>query len=241
MGVAFFDLDRTLLAVNSAVLWVRAEVAAGHVRRRDAARGALWFARYQLGWVPEPAELARAVALLAGTDAEALRARTRAFYLQAVRGRYRPGALAALAEHRRRGDRRVLLTSSSGYLADLVAAELDLEATLCNRFELDAGGRHTGRTLGPLCFGEGKRAHAEAYAREAGVPLADCAFYTDSFTDLSVLEVVGHPVAVHPDPRLRREAARRGWPVVDWGVPAASAGTPATGAPSGDPAGAGSC
>jgi hypothetical protein len=78
-------------------------------------------------------------------------------------------------------------------------------------------------------FGPGKRTHAERYSQEAGVPLSACAFYTDSYSDLPVLEVVGRPVAVHPDHRLRREAARRGWPVVDWGVP--TAGAPATGSP----------
>ena len=86
---------------------------------------------------------------------------------------------------------------------------------------MDAEGLHTGQPLGEVCFGEGKRLHAEAYAAEAGVPLSACAFYTDSYSDLPVLEVVGRPVAVNPDRRLRREALRRGWPVVDWGVPPA--------------------
>jgi phosphoserine phosphatase len=83
--------------------------------------------------------------------------------------------------------------------------------------------------MGEVSVGPGKRTHAERYAREVGVPLSACAFYTDSYSDLPVLEVVGRPVAVHPDHRLRREALRRGWPVVDWGVP--TAGVPATGSP----------
>ena len=62
-----------------------------------------------------------------------------------------------------------------------------------------------------------KLGYAEAYARARGVSLADCWFYTDSYSDLPVLERIGHPVVVNPDPRLRREAERRGWPVEFWG------------------------
>ena len=57
---------------------------------------------------------------------------------------------------------------------------------------------------------------AEVYARDRGVSLSDCWFYTDSYSDLPVLERIGHPVVVNPDPRLRREAERRGWPVEWW-------------------------
>ena len=93
---------------------------------------------------------------------------------------------------------------------------------LCNRFEVDASGLYTGRPLGEVCFGEGKRLYAEDCASEAGVPLSACSFYTDSYSDLPVMEVVGRPVAVHPDRRLQREALRRGWPVVSWGGPSGS-------------------
>ncbi len=227
MSVAFFDLDKTLLSVNSGSLWIRRELALGHITRLQALRASLWIARYHLGFVSMEDAVLVAISQLAGTSAQALQERTATFYAEQVRPLYRPGALRALEEHRGAGDRLVLLTSSSGYLSELVARELRLDSILCNRFEVDERGLHTGRPLGAVCFGPGKRTHAEGYAREVGVPLSACAFYTDSYSDLSVLEVVGRPVAVHPDHRLRREAARRGWLVVDWGVPAA--GVPAAG------------
>jgi HAD superfamily hydrolase (TIGR01490 family) len=223
MSVAFFDLDKTLLAVNSGTLWIRRELALGHLSRFQALRASLWIARYHLGFVSMEDAVRAAIAQLAGTHAQTLQERTVAFYEEQVRPLYRPGALRALDEHRGAGERLVLLTSSSGYLSELVARDLRLDAILCNRFEVDERGLHTGRPLGAVCFGPGKRTHAEDYARQVGVPLSACAFYTDSYSDLSVLEVVGRPVAVHPDHRLRREAARRGWPVVDWGLPVAGA------------------
>jgi HAD superfamily hydrolase (TIGR01490 family) len=220
MSVAFFDLDKTLLAVNSAALWIRREQALGHISRWQALGASVWMARYHLGFVSMQDALLAAIGHLAGTAVAPILERTTAFYEEQLRVLYRPGALRVLEEHRQAGDRLVLLTSSTGYLSELVARDLRLDAILCNRFEVDAEGLHTGKPLGVVCFGEGKRTCAEGYAREVGASLAACAFYTDSYSDLPVMEVVGRPVAVHPDQRLRREALRRGWPVVDWGVPA---------------------
>ena len=130
---------------------------------------------------------------------------------------YRTGARPALERHRTRGDRVVLLTASSIYLSELVQEDLELDDVLCNRFEIDAEGLHTGEAVGALCFGAGKLPYAEAYARSRGVELDDCYFYTDSYSDLPVLERIGHPVVVNPDPRLRTEAERRRWPIESWG------------------------
>src|SRR5262249_50238053 len=94
-----------------------------------------------------------------------------------------------------------------------------LDEVLCNRFEVDGQGVYTGRVSGALCFGLGKLAHARTFAQRAGMRLSDASFYTDSYAGLPVLEAVGRPVAVNPDGRLRHEAMRRRWEVVDWGVP----------------------
>ncbi|GMU60711.1 MAG: phosphoserine phosphatase [Myxococcaceae bacterium] len=221
MTVAFFDLDRTLLAVNSGTLWVRREVALGFLRKRDALRAALWLARYQLGFASAEKLVEDAVAQLAGSPAEPLRERTRRFFEAEVRPTYRPGGRQALEHHRQRGDRVVMLTSSTNYLAELVADELGLDEILCNTLEVGPDGRHTGRVVGRVCFGAGKLPYAQDAAQKHGVALEACTFYTDSFSDLPVLERVGRPVAVNPDPRLRRQAGRRGWTVTDWGEPQA--------------------
>ncbi|MBX5484894.1 MAG: HAD-IB family hydrolase [Myxococcaceae bacterium] len=219
MAIAFFDFDRTLIAANSAVLWLRSELRLGHISPFKALAAMVWVARYHLGFAGRGEGLKHAIASLAGSSETEFRERTIAFYERKVRGLYRPGARRALDEHRARGDRLVLLTSTSFYLAELVARDLQLDAVLCNRFEVDAGGLYTGRPLGDVCYGEGKLLHAERYARSASVSLSECAFYTDSFADLPVMAAVGRPVAVNPDGRLRRIALSRHWEIVDWGEP----------------------
>ena len=212
-------MDKTLLPVNTGRLWIRKELALGHLSVREALRAGVWLAQYSLGFTALDDIVRRVIGSLAGGYAGPVQERTTAFYQAHVRGLYRPGGIRTLEEHRRAGDRLVLLTASSLYLAGLVGRELDLDEVLCNRLEVDDQGRHTGRTIGEICFGAGKLQYARAFAAREGVELTECFFYTDSYSDITVLEAVGQPVAVNPDRRLRRAAVRRGWPVVDWGAP----------------------
>ncbi len=221
MRLAFFDLDKTLLAVNSGTLWVRREAALGHLTKRQAVRAAWWLTRYQLGFASAETMVAEAVRQVGGTVAAELMARTQTFYDGEVRTLLRAGALEAVERHRGAGDRLVMLTSSSNYLAELFARDLRFDSVLCNRLQVGADGRHTGLVEGRICFGEGKLVHARAEAERAKGTLKDAAFYTDSFSDLPVLQAVGIPVAVNPDQRLRRHAQKQGWAVVDWGEPLA--------------------
>lgn len=225
MAIAFFDLDLTILARNSGTLWVKSELRTGHITRWQALKAFAWLTRYHLGFARLEDALLESISSLAGKLEKDVLARTRAFYEAEVRPLVRPGAQAAIERHRAQGDLLWLLTSSSNYLSEAVAAQLSLHGALCNRFEVDATGRYTGQPAGALCYGPGKVEVAKAFAKEKGVPLAECAFYSDSTSDLPMLEAVGHPVAVNPDPRLRRIALRRKWPVEDWGTPA-GAGRP---------------
>lgn len=215
-GAAFFDMDRTLLAVNSGNLWIRAEVRGGHLSRWQALRGLFHIARYQLGMAAIEDVLLDAVRLLGGSLEVDLAARTQAFYAREIAHQVRPGAAGALQRHRAAGRPLVLLTTSSNYLAGPVAEALGMDACLCSRFEVTADGRFTGEPIAPLCYGAGKVEIAARWAAEQGIDLGASWFYTDSASDLPMLEQVGHPVAVHPDPRLKRRAKRAGWAMEAW-------------------------
>ena len=227
-GVAFFDPDRTLLATNSARDWILRELRLGHMGRIEVARAAIWIGFYQLGFAQMEATIRKAVATLEGKSEEALRQRTRDFWLEDVVHQVRPGAQAVLDRHRSQGDLLVLLTSTSNYLSALASSALGLDDYLSNFLEV-RGGCFTGTLREPLCFGVGKTVYARHYAEHRDIPLDRCAFYTDSFSDLPGLELVGQPVAVHPDPRLERVARRRGWAVELWGTPPPRASDPTMG------------
>lgn len=215
-AIAFFDLDRTLIATNSAKGWVRRQIRQGHVSRRQAARAGLAIGLYRLGVADMERLIRGAVRELEGEDEDDLAARSLTYWREEVAGTIRPGARAAIAHHRSHGDRLVVLTASSPYLGEAARAALEMDAVLSNRFEVEDG-RFTGVALDPLCFGMGKATLAAEHAAAFGIELVDCSFYTDSFTDLPAMEAFGDPVAVHPDPRLLRAARKRGWRVERWG------------------------
>jgi phosphoserine phosphatase len=83
---------------------------------------------------------------------------------------------------------------------------------ICTRFEV-VDGIFTGRPVEPICYGPGKLHWARIYARERDLDLSTSYFYTDSYTDLAMLQAVACPVAVNPDARLRRHAQKQGWPI----------------------------
>jgi len=138
----------------------------------------------------------------------------REWYTSEVSGYFRSFVLDRVREHRDAGHAVALLTGGTHYLNDLIAEALGLEHVLASKLEV-VDGRFTGKPHGPLCYGRGKLTYALRFAEEHGVDLEKSYFYTDSVTDLPMLQRVGNPVAVCPDPRLRREAKSRGWLILD--------------------------
>jgi HAD superfamily hydrolase (TIGR01490 family) len=212
---AFFDLDGTLLTVNSANLWIKRELRLGRIPYWQFLRAALWLFGYRLGMLDMDRALSAALLQLRGVDEESIRKETHLWWRQEVRPFIAPGARAVLDMHRLRGDLLVLLTSSSRYASEMAREEFGLDHVLFQGYEV-RDGRFTGSPVRPLCYGPGKVAIAEAWAKEQNIDLLHSSFYSDSSTDVPMLERVGNPYVVFPDARLRRIARQRGWPLLDW-------------------------
>lgn len=212
-AAAFFDLDRTVIAVNSARLWLRQMWRDGELGTTDLIRSMGYLVGYKLALVDVEGLTRRAVERLEGLDEETMRRRVHRWYEREVRRHIVPQMVEMIEDHRRRGHPIVLLTTSSPYVSECVASELDLDDILCTRFEVGEDGQFTGRLDGPVCYGKGKVHRSERWAREHGVCLGRSYFYSDSYTDRPMLERVAHGVAVNPDPRLALWARRRGVPV----------------------------
>lgn len=216
MALALFDLDRTLLDVNSGRSWAVSQWREGRIRASDLAWAAYWLLRYELGHdAGLDVALEAAARSVAGEREADLEARVNTWFAREIHGRLRPGARAALAAHRARGDTLVLATSGSIYAARAAVAAYGLDDQVATTLEV-VDGRFTGR-LTVSAIGPGKTRAARAWAARAGFDLADAWFYTDSASDRSLLEAVGRPRVVAPDRALARLAAARGWVVEDWG------------------------
>ncbi|PIE18688.1 MAG: HAD-IB family hydrolase [Proteobacteria bacterium] len=221
---AFFDLDGTLLSVNSGRLWVAFERRLGRITGAKYAEALLYFALYRLDRIDMHAVLRKALSVYEGEREEVLRARTRRWYLDEVAPKVAPGAYPVLDAHRAAGHRLVLLTSSSVYESEIATEHLGLDDYLAATYEV-VDGCFTGEPSLPLCYGAGKVHFAEDYARRHDVDLATSFFYTDSVTDIPMLQRVGQPRVVNPDLGLRWAARRQGWRILDWGRPEVAATT----------------
>jgi HAD superfamily hydrolase (TIGR01490 family) len=213
----FFDLDKTLLDVNSGSEWLRHEFAAGRVSIWQTVQALVWLLFYHFFGSDMTKPLRLAMQSLKGIKESEIIERSDAFYESHMSGHLRPGARKALEHHRSQGHTLVLLTSSSSYLARKVSEDLKLDGHLATTLGVDDAGFLTGEPGGTICFGGGKVVLAQGFLDAHGGSLDDCVFYTDSYSDLPMMEAASEAVAVNPDPRLRKEAERRGWRICDWG------------------------
>jgi HAD superfamily hydrolase (TIGR01490 family) len=215
-AAAFFDLDRTLLDMNSSTLWARHELLGGGISIRQFGRVVVWNTLYHLSLIDIETAFQEALRHYRGRLYQELDAETRDWFARDVAHHLRPGAERALREHRERGHQMVLLTSASAFAARAARDTWQLDDFLSNDFPTDEQDRLLGSFVRPLCYGHGKVQRARAWASERGVDLGDCYFYTDSYSDAPMLGAVGNPRVVSPDPRLNRAARQRGWPILQW-------------------------
>lgn len=215
MRAAFFDMDKTLVRVNTGQLYMQWRYARGESGIADVARVTWWSLQYTLGLVDAGAVSRYAARTLAGRDERAFAEECRGWYASMVRQHLTELARAEVRRRRDDGLVPVVLTGSSPYAAGPLADELGIEHVICSRLAVREG-RFTGDVEAPLCFGEGKLARAMEWATAHHVDLAASAFYTDSLSDLPMLEKVGEPRVINPDPRLRVLARERGWPIEIW-------------------------
>jgi HAD superfamily hydrolase (TIGR01490 family) len=213
---ALFDMDRTLVRKETASLYVRYQRMLGEATRRDSLRVLYWVAQYTIGVIDAPEVASRALAPLEGTAEVALAARCDDWFRRFVEPHVCDRGRRAVEEHRARGDTLAIVTGASPYVAKPLARRLGIPHVVTSELEVDANGVFTGRFVSPLCYGNGKVERTRRLARDLGFALEDAVFYSDSFTDLPLLEAVRQPVIVNPDTRLRRVARRRGWRIEAW-------------------------
>jgi HAD superfamily hydrolase (TIGR01490 family) len=152
---------------------------------------------------------------LAGRPVRAMEYLAGDFVADWVRPAVSRRALAALEDHRRQGHRLLLLTGCPEFLIRPLAEDLGIDSIIGSRLE-EKDGRWTGRLIPPHPYGEAKRGLLETWAKRETVCLDQSHAYADSPADTAVFEAVGYPHVVNPGRVMRRLAADRGWPVLDW-------------------------
>ncbi len=214
MIAAFFDMDNTLLSLDTGTSYTRFLYQRGELKKRMVAKVLYWSALYKLALLDMESVFVRLCEDLAGDSEADMIAKCELWYREHVAPSVAPAARVALEHHRAAGHVVVLATGSTVYAARPVARGVGIDHVLASELEV-ASGAFTGKPRA-LCFGHHKVTLAEGWARAHGVDLASSYFYSDSYNDLPMLSRVGQPIAVNPDARLRRHARRRGWQIQRW-------------------------
>jgi HAD superfamily hydrolase (TIGR01490 family) len=212
---AFFDLDKTVIDRASIAAFGRPFRRGGLITRRVVVR-AITSQLIYLHLGADEARLARVretmLKLTRGWERQRVGEIVRQTLLETVEPIIYAEALELMGVHRRRGDRIYLVSASPEEIVLPLAEMLGADGAIASKSEVDADGRYTG-AMAFYASGPGKADAIRALAEGSGFDLAGSTAYSDSATDIPMLEAVGHPVAVNPDRPLARIARERGWEV----------------------------
>jgi HAD superfamily hydrolase (TIGR01490 family) len=216
-SAAFFDVDGTLLDGDTDILWGR---YLGQTRRIPLRRW-LWleweFLLHQLGRSRAEPWVWLQTARAAGHRPEEMVSLYSEFAAFEVIPRRVPAGMEAIAWHRSRGHRVVLLSAVATWRLQAIRDLLGADDILGTGLEI-RDGRFSGEILQPYCYGEGKVHWASRFCHEHGVARENTWYYGNSRGDIPMLRWSARPRAVRPDRWLAREAARCGWPVLHSGA-----------------------
>jgi HAD superfamily hydrolase (TIGR01490 family) len=212
---AFFDLDKTIIAKSSTLAFSKPFQAGGLISRRAVLRSAYaQFVYYVGGADHDQMEKMRQFlsAMCAGWDVQTVRDIVAETLHNVVDPLVYEEAVSLIEEHHLAGRDVIIVSASGAEVVEPIGEMLDADGVVATRMRI-VDGRYTG-DIDFYAYGENKAAALQRLADEHEYDLSRSYAYSDSVTDLHMLEVVGHPYAVNPDRELRKEALTRGWPVL---------------------------
>ncbi len=214
-AVAFFDLDKTIIAKSSTLAFTRPMFKAGLLSGSTLAKAGIAQAYYQaFGADHDQMERVKEElgAMTKGWDRAEIEALVTETVDEVVTPLVYAEALAIMEEHRGDGRRVVVISASPEEIVRPLCRYLGIDDVIATRSAIDDEGRYTGE-LELYAYGPGKAEAMREMARQEGIDLSASYAYSDSITDLPMLEAVGHPVVVNPDGELAEIAEERGWEV----------------------------
>jgi HAD superfamily hydrolase (TIGR01490 family) len=212
---ALFDMDKTLIRENSARSFTRFRRARGEVGLSTTLRVSWWLLRYWFGSLDAASIAQKALREYQNTSEADMLTLCDEWFEKFVRMQIADSGRRAVEMHRQRGDRLIIASSATQFATRPLLAELKMDDIVCSMVGVERGVL-TGQVVVPICYGLGKLELTRKYLEGIGATLEGATFYSDSITDLPLLEAVGTPVAVNPDLRLYLEARRRGWRIERW-------------------------
>ena len=212
---AFFDVDDTILADNSGKLMVKYAYQRGVINKVDILQGYYNYLLYKIGFKTPEHLVIKMSSWLRGFSEHKLLDFSNDFFDKIVIPYIRKQAQKEIDLHQKKNARTVILSATTNYLCSPLKDHLNMDDIICTVMEV-INGTLSGSSHGAFCYGIEKLKRLRRYCKEHCFDLQDTYYYTDSISDLPVLEAVGYPVCVTPDAKLERVAQERNWPIMNW-------------------------
>jgi len=218
MKLALFDLDHTLLPIDSDQSWGDFTIRLGWTdpvyfkQKNDG-----FYADYVAGHLDIHAYVRFATQAFRERGAAQALAAQQQFMQEVIRPAMRSEALALVEKHRQAGDTLVIVTATNEFVTRPIAQAFGIDHLIAVQLVRDAQGWFTGDIEGVPTLKEGKVQRLQQWLSAQGLTWADvdATFYSDSRNDIPLLERVNHPVATNPDDTLRAVALEKGWPILE--------------------------
>lgn len=216
--IALFDLDHTLLPIDSDHAWGEFTQVLGWTDPvRFKQRNDEFYEHYQAGTLDVHDYVRFATEALRQRSPQEAQAAHRQFMQSVIEPAIRPAALDLVRSHQQAGDLTVIVTATNEFVTRPIAQAFGVTELIAVQLERAADGRITGEILGVPSLREGKITRVAQWLVERGLDWhgVQTIFYSDSMNDLPLLERVDQPVATNAEERLRAIATQRGWRILD--------------------------
>ncbi len=207
---AFFDLDDTLLTSSSGKLFIQYSYQHNLISHNELLYGMAMFLVHRLGFIKTEGLVRKWAMKYQGWPEKKMLDFANNFFHEVLVHHFRNSMTGEIEHHKKNGGLTVLLSASTSFLCEMVRDHFKMDDIICTTLALDSG-FYTGQLAGEYCYGAEKLNRAVAYCTKRGFSMSDAYYYADSFADVPVFELVGYPVCVNPDRRLKRLARTRGW------------------------------
>ena len=214
MKLAIFDLDNTLIGGDSDYLWGKFLCKNGIVNQEiHSMEHERYYKDYKAGVLDISKFLEFQLQPLVNVDPEILSARRKQYIDEMIRPILLDKAIELIADHRQQNHVLLIITATNRFITEPIAELLEITNLIASEAEIKDG-RYTGKPVGIPSYAEGKITRLKNWLEEHEFRPDETWFYSDSHNDLPLLKTVEHPVAVDPDEILKKEAEKKGWPII---------------------------
>lgn len=213
--IAFFDIDDTILNINSTRVIVHAARKSGMMSTLSFIKAVGQVLLYRLKLNDSLKIIQKMGSWAKGIHVEEFNKMVEGISKTIIIGAIRPEIIEEIRIHKEHNAEIAILSSAVTAICSPLADFLGIDHVLCSELE-SVNGRFTGRPVGRFCFGDEKLVRLKEYCSSNNQSIHNAFYYADSIDDLPVLECVGHPVCITPDKKLTEVASSKGWIIHQW-------------------------